>query len=150
MSKFNSVDEILDFAISREEEACAFYTQMAQRMEKPWMKKAFQDFAEQELEHKDKLQAVKQGKTQEFSAEKVADLKIADYLVSAPVSPDMTYADALTVAMKREKKAFMLYQRLANSCGDQLKGTFEALAQEEAKHKLWLEVEYDDKVLTES
>jgi len=150
MSKFSSVDEILDFAISREEEAYAFYTQMAQRMEKPWMKKAFQDFAEQELEHKDKLQAVKQGKTQEFSAEKVADLKIADYLVSAPVSPDMTYADALTVAMKREKKAFMLYQRLANSCGDQLKGTFEALAQEEAKHKLWLEVEYDDKVLTES
>lgn len=150
MSKFSSVDEILNFAISREEEAYAFYTQMAQRMEKPWMKKAFQDFAEQELEHKDKLQAVKQGNTQEFSAEKVTNLKIADYLISAPVSPDMTYADALTVAMKREKKAFMLYQRLADSCEGQLKSTFEALAQEEAKHKLWLEVEYDDKVLTES
>lgn len=150
MSKFGSVDEVLDFAIAREEEACAFYLQMAQRMKKPWMKDAFQQLAEQELGHKDTLVAVKQGKTLAPAAEKVADLKIADYVVAAPVSPDMTYADALTVAMKREKKAFLLYTRLADVCGvPELKGTFEALAQEEAKHKLLLEVEYDDKVLTE-
>lgn len=150
MSKFSSVDEVLDFAISREEEAAAFYLQMAQRMEKPWMKQAFEDFADQELGHKDKLMAVKQGQTLAPLAEKITDLKIADYVVAAPVSPDMSYADALTVAMQREKKSFMLYNRLAGACDDPgLKGTFEALAQEEAKHKLWLEVEYDDKVLAE-
>ncbi|MCB2193504.1 MAG: ferritin family protein [Deltaproteobacteria bacterium] len=150
MSKFSSVDEVLDFAISREEEAAAFYLQMAQRMEKPWMKKALEEFANQELEHKDKLMAVKQGKALAPLAEKVTDLKIADYVVAAPVSPDMSYADALTVAMQREKKSFLLYNRLADSCDDSaLKSTFEALAQEEAKHKLWLEVEYDDKVLVE-
>ncbi|MCF8035072.1 MAG: ferritin family protein [Desulfarculaceae bacterium] len=150
MSNFSSVDEILDFAISREEEAVAFYTSLAQRMDKPWMKQALLGFADQEMGHKEKLFQVKQGKTLEPSAEKIKDLKLADYVVAAPVSPDMTYADALTVAMQREKKAFMLYQRLADTCADQgLKKTFEALAQEEAKHKLWLEVEYDDKVLTE-
>ena len=117
MSKFGSVDEVLDFAISREEEACAFYLQMAQRMEKPWMKQAFEEFANQELGHKDKLVAVKQGKTLAPAAKKIADLKIADYVVAAPLSPDMSYADALTVAMKREKKAFMLYTRLADACG---------------------------------
>jgi len=150
MSKFSSVDEILDFAISREEEAAAFYTSLAQSMDKPWMKQALQAFADQELGHKDKLMQVKQGKTLEPAAEKVKDLKIADYVVAAPMSPDMTYADALTLAMQREKKSFMLYSRLAESCSDAgLKSTFEALAQEEAKHKLWLEVEYDEKVLTE-
>ena len=150
MSKFSSVDEILDFAISREEEAVAFYTQLAQRMDKPWMKEALLSFADQELGHKDKLMQVKRGEALEPLAEKVRDLKIADYVVAAPVSPEMTYADALSVAMQREKKSFMLYQRLADACTDAgLKGTFEALAQEEAKHKLWLEVEYDEKVLTE-
>ncbi|MBU4566442.1 MAG: ferritin family protein [Desulfarculus sp.] len=150
MSKFGSVDEVLDFAIAREEEACAFYLQMAQRMDKPWMKEAFDSFADQELGHKDKLMAVKQGKTLAPAAKAITDLKISDYVVAAPVSPDMSYADALTVAMQREKKAFLLYTRLADNCGvPELKDTFEALAQEEAKHKLWLEVEYDDKVLTE-
>ncbi|BEQ13338.1 ferritin-like domain-containing protein [Desulfoferula mesophila] len=150
MSKFSSVDEVLDFAIAREEEATAFYLQMAQRMDKPWMKKAFEDFADEELGHKDKLMAVKQGKTLTPEGVKVTDLKIADYVVAAPVSPDMTYGDALSVAMQREKKSFMLYSRLAANCNTpELKSTFEALAQEEAKHKLWLEVEYDDKVLTE-
>lgn len=150
MSKFGSVDEVLDFAISREEEATAFYLQMAQRMDKPWMKKAFEDFADQELGHKDKLMAVKQGQTLAPAAGKITDLKIADYVVAAPVSPNMTYGDALSVAMQREKKSFLLYTHLAQSCEDPgLKSTFEALAQEEAKHKLWLEVEYDEKVLAE-
>ncbi len=150
MSKFGSVDEVLDFAISREEEACAFYLQMVQRMEKPWMKDAFQELASQELGHKEKLMAVKQGKYLAPAAAKITDLKIADYVVAAPLSPDMTYADALSVAMQREKKAFLLYTRLAGACGiPDLKQTFEALAQEEARHKLFLEVEYDEKVLTE-
>ncbi len=150
MSKFGSVDEILDFAIAREEEANAFYLGLAQRMDKPWMSEVFEGFAEQELRHKFKLERVKDGKILLPAQEKVIDLKIADYLVEMPVSDDMSYQDALTVAMKREKAAFKLYMDLSRSTDDEgLAGTFEALAQEEAKHKLWLETEYDEHILVE-
>lgn len=150
MSNFGSVDEILDFAIAREEEANAFYLGLAQRMDKPWMSEVFQGFAEQELKHKFKLERVKDGKILLPSHEKITDLKIADYLVDVPVSDDMSYQDALTVAMKREKAAFKLYMDLARSAEDEgLSGTFEALAQEEAGHKLWLETNYDEYILVE-
>ena len=64
--------------------------------------------------------------------------------------PDMSYRDALIVAMKKEKAAFRLYSDLAASAPDEaLKKTFLGLAQEEAKHKLRFEVEFDD-LLTEN
>jgi rubrerythrin len=53
--------------------------------------------------------------------------------------------------MKKEKKAFRLYNDLASTCGDpKLEELFLSLAQEEAKHKLRFEVEYDDYVMSEN
>jgi rubrerythrin len=78
------------------------------------------------------------------------DLKIADYLVDVELKPDMGYQEVLVFAMKAEKAAFKLYSDLAASADDEeLRRTFLALAQEEAKHKLRFEVEYDDDVLRE-
>ena len=53
--------------------------------------------------------------------------------------------------MKKEKAAFKLYTDLSEKAGDEsLRSFFLALAQEEAKHKLSFELEYDDYVLTEN
>ncbi len=148
MTSLSSVNEILDFAIGKEEEAAAFYTDLAGRVDKPWMKKVFQDFANEEKGHKAKLEAVKEGKQLEPAKDKVLDLKLADYLVEDEISPDMDYQQALIVAMKAEKSAYKLYSNLADSTDDEnLRNTFLALAQEEAKHKLRFEVEYDDRML---
>jgi rubrerythrin len=63
----------------------------------------------------------------------------------------MDYQDALDVAMHREKAAFALYTDLAGATDDpELQELFTALAQEEAKHKLFLEREYDEHVLTDN
>jgi rubrerythrin len=60
----------------------------------------------------------------------------------------MTYQEALLFAMKSEKAAFTLYTKLAEVADDAaLARIFQSLAQEEAKHKLRFEVEYDDHVL---
>jgi len=70
---------------------------------------------------------------------------MAEYVVDVAPSPDMNYQGALILAMKKEKAAFRLYTDLAASAADEkVKGTFLALAQEEARHKLRFEVEYDD------
>jgi rubrerythrin len=149
MANFESVDAVLDFAIEKEQEAYDFYTDLAGKMSRPGMAQIFKEFAAQEKGHKAKLEAVKQGKTLEPSAKSVQDLKIADYTVDVDASPQMDYQDALILAMKREKAAFKLYNDLAEA-SEELRDTFLALAQEEAKHKLRIEIEYDDKVLGEN
>lgn len=151
MQQWQSVDEILDFAIKQEEEAAQLYTDLARRMERPWMSDIFKQFAKEEEWHKKKLLDVKAGKRLVPAQQKVLDLKIGDYLVDATPSPDMDYQQALILAMKKEKKAFMMYTDLAASTDEEdLKNIFLGLAQEEAKHKLRFEVEYDDYVMTEN
>jgi len=151
VTEFKSVDDILDFAIAREEEAAEFYTALAAKMEKPWMKKTFEKFAKEEKGHRAKLQGVKDGKRLLPAQRKVMDLKIGDYLVAEEGTPDMTYQDALVLAMKKEKRAFRLYSDLAAKVDDGgVSDLFLGLAQEEAKHKLRFELEYDDVILKEN
>ena len=149
MDIFESVDDILEFAIAGEVAANQFYMDLAGKMKKPAVAKAFEGLAKEELGHKAKLEAIKQDKTLE-PIEKVADLKLSDYLVSIGPDSDMDYQNALILAMKKEKAAYKLYSHLAMIAEDKnLTKTFLLLAQEEAKHKLLLEIEYDDVVLKE-
>jgi rubrerythrin len=149
--QFESVDAVLDFAITNEQDASDFYTELAAKMEKPYMKQAFEGFAAEERGHKAKLEAVKKGKIAKLAKDKVLDLKIGDYLVDQKPSASMDYQSALILAMKQEKAAFRLYTDLAASTDDAgIRDLFLGLAQEEAKHKLRFEVEYDDDFLREN
>ena len=113
MKNFESINEILDFAIQQEQEAVDFYLQLAEQMKNPLMKETFQEFAQEEVSHKAKLQKIKEEGNFELPAENVLDMKISDYVVNANPSPKMEYRDALILAMKKEKAAFKLYTSLA-------------------------------------
>jgi len=112
MKRFESVEQILDFAITRELEAHDFYTELASRMGNPAMGRVLEAFAVDEMGHKMKLEAVKAGEF-EFKEEQVQSLEITDYVVEGEAKPDMSYADALVLAMKKEKAAYRLYIDLA-------------------------------------
>jgi rubrerythrin len=149
MKRFESVEQLLNFAIARELEAHDFYTELASRMGNPAMARVLEAFAVEELGHKMKLEAVKAGEF-EFKEEQVQSLEITDYVVEGEPKPDMSYADALVLAMKKEKAAYRLYVDLAATAeAEELTDMFLALAQEEAKHKLRFEIEYDEVVLKE-
>lgn len=151
MNNFGSVDEVLEFAIGKEEEAAQFYTDLAAKMERPAMRKVFEDFAREELGHKKKLADVKQGKRLISAEKKVADLKVGDYLVEVKPRAGMDYQEALILAMKNEKAAFKLYHDLASTTEDEtVRQLFMALAEEEAKHKLRFELEYDETILRQA
>lgn len=151
MDKFNIVDDILNFAIEKEIEAHKFYTDLAAKMPDKTMKKVFLDFAAEELGHKKILEDAKAGKKIPLEKEQIANLKIAEFAVAVKPTPNMTFKDALILAMQKEKKSFQLYTRLANlmTNKDNVE-LFAALAQQEAKHKLRFELEYDDVVLKEN
>jgi len=149
--KLDSVDKVLDFAIEKEEDAATFYTDLAGKMDRPYMKDVFLGFAREEKGHKAKLMAIKEGKLMMPAERQIVDLKIGDNLVNIDLKAQMSYQEALIVAMKAEKAAYKLYNDLASATDDAgLKETLLSLAQEEAKHKLRFEVEYDDVILTEN
>jgi rubrerythrin len=145
MDKWQSIDDILNFAIGEEQAAYEFYTRLADQAPSPDMRATFENFANEEMKHKVRLEAIRLGGTLRPAKGQVADLRIADYLVDVPASPGLDYRTALVLAMKKEKAAFKLYSDLAASADDEnAKATFLALAQEEARHKLRFELEYDD------
>jgi rubrerythrin len=148
MAAVGSVDEILDFAIGQEEESARFYGELSHHAEDARMRQVFEDFAGEELGHKTKLLAIKQDKSLAPAAREVMDLEIADYLPDVEPSPDLDYLQALTLAMKGEKAAFRLYSDLAAKADDEaVRSILLSLAQEEAKHKLRFEIEYDERTV---
>lgn len=148
---FKSVEEVLEYAIKSEENANAFYTAWSKKVEDRALAVVFTELADEEMKHKEFLLGVKEGETLKPAEKEIIDLKISDYTVDVKASTDMDYQDALTLAMQREKEAYKLYAGLAANCADAgIKETFFALAQEEAKHKLRLEIMYDEEILQEN
>jgi rubrerythrin len=145
----DTVEGILDLAIGQEERAIKFYSELAAKMSAKPMAEVFLVFAEEEKEHKAKLLAIREGKLLMPAAQQVLDLEIGDYLEEVNPSADLDYRQALVLAMKGEKGAFKLYSDLASTTDDpRLRATLLGLAQEEAKHRLRFEIEYDDQFLT--
>lgn len=143
MKKLSSMSDVLDFAIAGESNAAKLYTKMAVSAENPWMRKALEDFAQQELQHHKKLKAVRAGRIA-LEREEIADLGIAEKLDDAEPHQDMNYPELLVFAIKKENASHGLYSRLASIFTEpELQETFLALAEQEAEHKRRFEMEYE-------
>lgn len=152
MQNFDSPKEIIEYAIQSEQEAHDFYMELSELVKFNELKVILKQFAAEELGHKQKLSRIIVDTEQTgLTSESVMDMKMADYHVDIQPKPDMTYQDLLTIAMKKEKGAFKLYTDLANKITDaKIKEIFLGLAQEEAKHKLRFEIEYDEYILKDN
>jgi rubrerythrin len=142
-------DRIMDFAIHEEEKAYDFYTTVARKVKHPWARKAFLKFAAEELKQKERLLKMKREGRVPAIMEKPADLKITDYVTAEVVlRGEIDTREALVIAIRAAKAAQRLYMDLAEKATDAgARVVLRALAVEEAKHKLTLETEYDDRVL---
>lgn len=151
MKTFKDINEILDFAIGEEQAAVDFYLMLASKSVSRQSRDVFTEFASEEMRHKANLTRIKEQGTYQLSVEKVQDLRITEYLVDIKPSADMSYQEALILAMKKEKAAFRMYLELADKATEpDLRDFFQTLAQEESKHKLRFEIEYDDYILREN
>lgn len=147
MMNFQSIDEILTFAIDKEKEAVTFYNDLSKKASMASLATTFKELAQEEAKHVKLLTTL--SKNQEiidaYPLKKIPDLKISDYLVAKEYSEGMPMQDILVLAMKREEMAVKLYTNLAVGATDEESiKLFKLLAQEEAKHKLTFETLYDD------
>lgn len=146
----STYDAILAFAIEKEIEAADFYKSISELSKRPNTKQMFEEFAREELKHKELLESINEDTSLDVPSQKTVDLKISDYLVDITFKPDIGYQDALIIAMKREENSVKLYNDLAKKIVDEkAQKLLKFMAEEEAKHKLRLELEYDENVLVE-
>ncbi len=144
---FESFEEIIRFAIEKEEEAAAFYKEASFQETYSGAKEMFEEFAQEEVKHRTLLEELLKGERaiSDYRFEWIPDLKRSDYLVGVEYEKEMSYPEILRLAMKREEGSLALYNHLAGRTEDtDLVRTFQILCQEEAKHKLALETLYDD------
>lgn len=145
LSNFN---QIIKFAIEREEEAIKAYGKMIDMVKTPGLEKLLLELQGEERNHKKLLQDISKEKIESLEIKEVTDLKISDYLVEEPPSTGMNFQDLLILAARKEQKAVDLYSALAEKTEkEELIKLFEFLIQQEKSHKLKLEEEYDKHIL---
>ncbi|OQY06221.1 MAG: rubrerythrin [Desulfobacteraceae bacterium 4572_123] len=144
---FQSINEILEYAIKKEVEAAEFYEDLSRQEPFAGAGEMFEEFAAEERRHQTMLEnfSTDKEKISAYQFKWVPDMKRSDYMVDLTYEPGMGYADILRLAMKREEKALKLYNDLAKKTDDKAGiQVFKLLSQEEAKHKQFLETMYDD------
>ena len=148
--EFSNFEEVIKFAIAREEDAIEAYGGMSDKAKTPGLKELLLELQEEEKNHKKLLLEISLEKIAALKPEKVLDLKISDYLVEEPIGSEMNFQDLLIFAAKKEQKAVDLYSKLKNSTDNaDLQKLFEFMTEQEKAHKFKLEVQYEEHVLEE-
>jgi len=147
--EFKSLDDILDFAITKEVEAEQFYLSLCEEETLSGNRRTFEDFAKEERKHVKLLESLKAGGAvegvEDYEFKWIKDIKRSDLVLDIDYKKGMHYRDILMLAIKREEKALLLYNELQDKADtEDSKNVFKILCQEEAKHKLALESMYDD------
>ncbi len=143
---FTTFAEVIGFAMMREEAACAFYKDLAEKIDDPSIRQIFREFAEEEEKHRQLLQSLDINTLSSLFdniVSRIDDMGIPENPAPASSDAGMPIRDALILAMKREEKSQNLYSLLAESTTDNdLSLLFLGLAREEAGHKLRIEKTY--------
>lgn len=138
-------DKVIEFAIAREADAEAFYRGWAEKATRGEVRLLLEEFAEEERLHKDKLEKVRAGQGDVLSGRPAPRFRTPIDVSHVQAHPDMSLAEALAFAIKKEKAAYRLYLEMAvEAPTEQLMDLFLSLAREEANHKVRFEIEYDD------
>jgi len=140
-----TLEQLLDKAIVREEEAYDFYKGLLKRIEDPTAKDALGFLADEEKKHKEFLIAYKRGDYAEkgLRMSEVIDYKIAQYMDKPDPDKDIETKDVYLVAAHRELNSYNFYNGLAEVQPEgEVKQMLIRMAGEEMKHKEKVEYLY--------
>jgi rubrerythrin len=135
--------EIIELAISKEQQDIDFYMDLSDRMEDPLMKDVFKTLSDEEREHKEllELELMKLGRVvgpREF------DFDWMEPEIDSVSLEGIGYLDALELAIDREEADFRMYSEMAVLSRDgEAKNMLFELAQQEVIHKLRLQSQYN-------
>lgn len=139
--------ELLDSAIYKEIASQAVYDAAQNKTEDPGVKALLKELAKEEFGHAERLKKLKeQGlSNRDWHQPEIPNLKISEYLTGGEKLEGAGLQDTLIFAMKREQQAVEFYSKMMGMMRDETaKQLCESLVHEELKHKLRLEMLYDN------
>lgn len=132
--------KILATAIGNEIEAYEFYASAAKKSNDSNLKAIFTELAEEEMKHKVLLESFLKNEALTMKFQSTTDYKVSESVELPKLSPTMSFAEGIALAMKKEEEAMVMYQQFANaSANPNQKNTFLQLAKMEQGHKTKLE-----------
>jgi len=139
-----SLDEVLDLAIAKEEEAAQGYRDLAAAAENDTIREMFMTFATEEEAHRDSLMQVRLGDLQIFAKSWPEESELLFVPQEGELNPDAKPPAVILAAIDAERRAFLLYKALAERSEDNgVKTLLDAIAREEAHHWNSLQKVYD-------
>ena len=149
--RFDSVADIIAFAIRREIEAAEGYARIAGLATTPGLRELAGELRRQEESHRRLLEGLTAETLRDLGTSFVPDLHVVDSLADEKLSADMSIQDMLIFAAKKEARSIFLYESLARLAGASgHERVFLFLAGQEREHKLKIEAEYEKQVLQEN
>lgn len=148
----DELNELLDTAIDREIDSRALYLAGEKAAGVPAAKTLMKELADEELQHTEYLKKIKQTglKKSRRREKEIPDLKISQHLEGGEKLEGAGLQDTLIYAIRREQQAVEFYSKLMGAVtGEEAKKLCERLVHEELRHKLKLEMLYDDMVFME-
>ena len=150
MEKMVTLDDVIKFAVQREDAAYRLYKRAEELSTAPSAKKMFAELAAEEATHKDVFSRIDEDKAESHKLCSIPEASIAKYLVDVPFRPDMSYQEILTYALKSEESAYQLYKAAAGMTdNERLQKVLISFADVELGHRRRLESLYEERVLTE-
>jgi len=141
---------ILKTAIGNEIEAFEFYESAAKKSNDTNLKSIFAELADEEMKHRILLESFLNDEAGKMSFSNSPDYKISESVELPKLTTNMSFADGVALAMKKEEEAMSMYQQFADASTDtDQKNTFLQLAKMEQGHKIKLERLYTNTVYTE-
>ena len=139
--------EIINRAITREEEAYLFYMNIHGKVEDPNVKDTILWIAGEEKKHKEFLLNYRDGKygAKPLRMTEVVLFKIAEYQEEPEIARNMRSEDVYLVASHRELRSYQFYSELAQIHPDgEAKDLLQKMANEELRHKEKMEYLYSN------
>jgi rubrerythrin len=148
--KFVTLDEVVKFAIEREDTAYRLYKRASELSTSIAAKKMFEELAQEEATHKDVFIKIDADKAESHKLCTIPESSIAKYLADVPFRADLTYSEILAYALKTEENAYQLYKSAAGMTEDpKLQKVLMNFADVELGHRRRIEAIYEERVLTE-
>jgi len=145
MGEVSSVGELLELAIAREIQAAEYLTKLAQQIVDPAARALVEQLAQEELGHKARLEleVMKEGLVAQTLG-RLIDVGEPEYGETFDIHPVSDVRQILAMAIRKERRSFRFYVDLAGVVlEEELHEALVELAEEEARHLIRLEREYN-------
>lgn len=148
--KFVTLEDVIKFAVDREDTAYKLYKRAAELSTSIAAKKMFEELAAEEATHKDVFSKIDDEKAEHHKLCTLPESSIAKYLADVPFRENLSYSEILAYALKTEENAYQLYKAAAGMTDDpKLQKLLMNFADVELGHRRRLEAIYEERVLTE-